>query len=244
MQQECLSNREESALVNENMFYAQSLARKFSRTQNNSVLDAGDYESAAFVGLCEAACRFDTAKGQSFQTYAYFRIRGAVYDLIRRTRVVTKVQDRSYPEWGSRKAKSDGKKKRYLFAEELNGLTYLTSILEQGGIRLHGAIHRGGFGGSGVAISYANTLSPEGELSASEMRSYLQGLIQRLPSRERRIIYRRYFKDQTFDQMKPYFKDVSRSWLSRLHLRALERLREMILEDESHCELREEAYCA
>lgn len=63
--------------------FASKLAREFRRAHFHPALSYEELQSAAFLGLCEAACRFDSARGLSFETFAYLRIRGAMFDYLR-----------------------------------------------------------------------------------------------------------------------------------------------------------------
>lgn len=47
-------------------------------------IDLDNLEAAGTLGLVEAANRFDSERGVSFKTFAYTRIRGAIYDELRR----------------------------------------------------------------------------------------------------------------------------------------------------------------
>ena len=47
-------------------------------------VELGDLIQAGTLGLIEAVDRFDAARGVSFETYASIRIRGAIYDELRR----------------------------------------------------------------------------------------------------------------------------------------------------------------
>ena len=49
-----------------------------------SGVDLDNLEAAGTLGLVEAASRFDPERGIHFKTYAYTRIRGAIYDELRR----------------------------------------------------------------------------------------------------------------------------------------------------------------
>jgi RNA polymerase sigma factor for flagellar operon FliA len=49
-----------------------------------SGIDIDNLEAAGTLGLVEAATRFDADRGINFKTYAYTRIRGAIYDELRR----------------------------------------------------------------------------------------------------------------------------------------------------------------
>src|SRR5688500_9672603 len=47
-------------------------------------VDAENLGSAGVLGLVEAATKFDPSRGVKFETFATYRIRGAVYDELRR----------------------------------------------------------------------------------------------------------------------------------------------------------------
>src|SRR5437660_736378 len=47
-------------------------------------VDLDNLEAAGTLGLVEAANRFEPDRGVSFKTFAYTRIRGAIYDELRR----------------------------------------------------------------------------------------------------------------------------------------------------------------
>lgn len=68
-----------TSLVNENMEYAQILAKRQKRKTPQHVC-YDDLESAAYFGLVHAADRF---KGGSFKDFAYPRIQGAMKDWLR-----------------------------------------------------------------------------------------------------------------------------------------------------------------
>jgi len=48
-----------------------------------AALEYDDLLSQAVVGLIDAVDRFDPTRGIKFETYAYYRIRGAVMDMLR-----------------------------------------------------------------------------------------------------------------------------------------------------------------
>jgi RNA polymerase sigma factor (sigma-70 family) len=61
---------------------ADETARRVRRY--DMLLDRGDIEGYAMLGLCEAARRFDHRRGEAFVAFAARRIRGAVLDQLRR----------------------------------------------------------------------------------------------------------------------------------------------------------------
>lgn len=64
--------------------YAHALAYEIAKTLPSQI-DRNDLLAAADLGLVEAARAYDDSKGVQFQTFSYYRIRGAVYDCLRQT---------------------------------------------------------------------------------------------------------------------------------------------------------------
>lgn len=76
-------------LIRGHMDMARRLARKIARRVPRH-LSRDDLESAALLGLTEAASRFDPRRGEPFVAYAAKRVRGAVLDELRRGDVLTR----------------------------------------------------------------------------------------------------------------------------------------------------------
>jgi len=74
--------RMRSALVTENLHMAKRIAAMLARRLPPGLGD--DVQSAALLGLVEAARRFHPGRGDSFQAFAAKRVRGAVLDELRR----------------------------------------------------------------------------------------------------------------------------------------------------------------
>jgi RNA polymerase sigma factor for flagellar operon FliA len=78
-----------NALIAEHVPMARRLARKIARRVPRS-FGREDLESAALLGLTEAAQRFDAGRGEPFVAFAAKRVRGAVLDELRRRDVLTR----------------------------------------------------------------------------------------------------------------------------------------------------------
>jgi RNA polymerase sigma factor FliA len=74
--------RMRSALVTENIHMAKRIAAMLARRLPPGLAD--DVQSAALLGLVEAARRFHPGRGDSFPAFAAKRVRGAVLDELRR----------------------------------------------------------------------------------------------------------------------------------------------------------------
>jgi len=69
-------------LIEENLLLAKKIAFDKKKSLPNFV-DLDDLQSAAYLGLVEAANRFDETRGIAFSTFAYPRIFGSVLDFLR-----------------------------------------------------------------------------------------------------------------------------------------------------------------
>jgi RNA polymerase sigma factor for flagellar operon FliA len=74
--------RMRSALVTENIHMAKRIASMLARRLPPGLAD--DVQSAALLGLVEAARRFHPGRGDSFPAFAAKRVRGAILDELRR----------------------------------------------------------------------------------------------------------------------------------------------------------------
>ena len=66
-------------LIEESLGLVRSLASQIHRKGPPNV-DLEDMIAYGQIGLAEAAHDFDPSRGNQFSTYAYYRIRGAIYD--------------------------------------------------------------------------------------------------------------------------------------------------------------------
>lgn len=77
------------ALIRAHVDMAVSMARRMARRLPASV-SSEDIESAALLGLTEAACRYDGSRSEPFMGFATKRIRGAILDHLRRNDLLTR----------------------------------------------------------------------------------------------------------------------------------------------------------
>ncbi len=72
-----------SAMIEENLYLVDILVARMT-TQVPSFMNKDDMRSAGMEGLFDAANRFDPEKNIQFKTFAEHRIRGAIYDEMRK----------------------------------------------------------------------------------------------------------------------------------------------------------------
>ncbi|MBI4212519.1 MAG: sigma-70 family RNA polymerase sigma factor, partial [Deltaproteobacteria bacterium] len=76
--------RRRDQIVEQYMPYATSIASRVCQSLSSSV-DYDEVVCNARLGLLEAAKRFDVQQEVDFRTFAYYRIKGAIYDGLRRS---------------------------------------------------------------------------------------------------------------------------------------------------------------
>lgn len=70
-------------LILEHLTYANCLAKRYKKHSSCSL---DELISAAYMGLVEAASKFDISKNVKFTTYAYWKIHSSILDYIRETK--------------------------------------------------------------------------------------------------------------------------------------------------------------
>src|ERR1700758_114335 len=73
---------EKNQLVEQHLGLVQAIARKVKKTLGARI-DLDDLVAYGAKGLVEAAERYDARPGVAFTTFAYYRIRGAMFDGLR-----------------------------------------------------------------------------------------------------------------------------------------------------------------
>src|SRR5690606_2162255 len=113
----------------------------------------------------------------------------------------------------------------FTFARTPEELASIVEVVEETNIRVHLQ------GEYKPEISYADDKNPEEIISVRSSKAYTQSLIAKLSDREQQIIFKRYFEGKTFEEISADFNGLSKSWVSRIHQGALDKLRTMLLQD-------------
>jgi RNA polymerase sigma factor for flagellar operon FliA len=189
----------------------------------------------ANAGLAEAASRYDPTKGASFNTFAWYRVHGAIIDGIRRN---TNLPRRVWAKLVALRAASD--------------------YLEQRGERDVGATKSGAAPASGAdalaaikeAMSAIRTMyvtsletlqekgfDPSGEppqlaegIDVQRLGARIRDAIEKLPEKERALVKAHYWEGKNLLEAGEAL-GISKSWASRLHAQAVDRLRKVIDDD-------------
>jgi RNA polymerase sigma factor FliA len=200
------------------------VAQKVARSLGSRV-DRDDLLSFGREGLLDAARRFDPSRGVPFGAYATMRVRGAMFDGVRRLsavprRVYQKLRALEAADVVSEGAMEDVLGNRVPGAGPSEAeaalhahLTAMATAMAVGWLaEPEGLPERG-----------EAPPSPEETLMKHELLSLVGSAIAQLPDGERELVQRHYFGGERFDQIAADL-GLSKSWASRLHTRAMKRL--------------------
>lgn len=190
------------------------------------LVDFDDLVSYGQVGLFEAAKNFDSSRGVKFSTFAYFRIRGAIYDglaLMAWFRRSTRRRQLSYEQHTNEllEEEVDDAGGPHSLSDEARWLRDITASLGLCHVICDGS---GQYLQQAVASSED---SPNGASSRHELRDRLQHLIDGLPGQEGRLIRAAYYEGLSLTEAAREI-GVSKSWASRMHSRTLKRLANLL----------------
>lgn len=163
-----------------------------------------DLVAFGFGGLLEAEERFDPSRGVRFQTYAYHRVRGAMLDGVRK---MAELPRRAHAR---RQTESE------------RAPTAAPTSLDKAFARIRASLTdpsplQGNFGRE----------NPESALLRAEGVGRLLSALSSLTPRERAVVRAHYFEGRPLGEVAREL-GVSKSWASRIHTRALRRLRAAI----------------
>lgn len=210
--------------------YVRSLASQV-RKQFNASLELDELVAYGQIGLLEAAERFDPKVGANFLTFAHYRIKGAIFDGLRKMGVLRGSDARS--------AHTTERANAYLgnLSDRASGGGNQMGSLDDDVRELSNAV-------TGLAMVFATSLEgTEGlqvsdesmpadqRLELEQLRRRVRAAIGKLPDKERKLLEGYYFQGKTLEEAGAEIGQ-SKSWASRLHARAVEKLKEILGEEE------------
>lgn len=210
--------------------YVRSIAGKIKKTLSKDI-EFDDLVSYGMLGLFEAADRFDAKYGANFMTFAYYRIRGAIYDGLRGMGWVSRTEYQ-----------------RYRFEQHAN--QFLNTVHDQqmgvpSGVKKTDDDEVGELANvvEGLVTIYVTALdamegfqikddrgpSIEESMEMAEARQLVAEAVQKLPEQERTLLELYYYKELSLEEVGKHL-GLSKSWTSRLHTRAVSKLSRLLKE--------------
>jgi RNA polymerase sigma factor FliA len=203
------------------------IARQTLRTMG-SVVELDELQSFGREGLLDAARRFDSERGVPFRAYANFRVRGAIIDGIRS---MAQLPRRAYQRLNGLSAAlrvSEGAADDAFASPAAPNRAQADAALGEHLAAMAAAITVGliapaAVGEEGEQVQVSTADNPEDAVSRAQLIALIQEAIGELPDEEAQLVRRHYLEGERFDQV-ALSLGLSKSWASRLHTRAMQRL--------------------
>jgi RNA polymerase sigma factor for flagellar operon FliA len=208
-------------LFRENKALLETVARRMARRFGGAV-ELDDLRSLGGPALLQAAQTFDPSRAK-FTTYASHKIRWAMLDGVRRethgrsaaARALALLASERYAE-GT--ADRDDPSEPPQPEESYQGR--LRELLDGHATAL----------AAGLSAAHAKAEltpdpieTPEDRVLRADLLASVRRAVAELPDRERQLVERHYFGDEPFDAIAADL-GISKSWASRLHAQAIDRL--------------------
>ena len=176
-------------------------------------------------GLLQSWRRYDPTRGAAFQTYAYYRVRGAIIDGARtmgmrgprRRKLQTESISNELQLEACQQPPQEGLKG---LSERLDAMVTQTAtifLLVEGKEEL-------------IEQTASPDASPEEEVERQNMRKWVRDKLARLDERSRIILERYFYDDWKLDDIAESY-GYSRSWASRARSAALRKLGRALQEE-------------
>ena len=216
-------------LIEDHLPYARKIARGISQGLPPCV-EFDDLEGLARLGLVEAAERWDPSGGASFTSFAWYRIRGAIFDgmsrmtgippTVRRRLARSRLEDEQV-EVGTRAAASVSS--TAALAEIFVSTIQNVALVKVASLVSAASLEDGG--------EPAHDITPDDEAAQSELIVLLRRSMADLAPEDSALIRLLYFEGLTCTEVARR-RGVNKSTVSRAHNRILKQLRlEMVDEN-------------
>ena len=211
------------ALIEQYQDYVESVAKRLIHTMRLPADQLEEFISAGYLGLVEAASRYEPKSGATFKQFAYLRIQGAIIDSIRES---SDISGDGYRYAQALRAaidiREDGLPSYRVSTTPEESLAHILEYAAKSAFAFRLSV-------SDVETELSvrePTSDPEQELMEREHSKTLKKIIRKLPRKERIIIEEYYLKGRSFSEIAESHRGLSKSWISRLHNRALSLLKD------------------
>ena len=222
-----------SLLIKNNLTMVEKVVERMI-PQVPSFMARDDIMSAALVGLINAAERFDESKGVLFRTFAEHRIRGAIFDEVRKLDWFSRSLREKHTRLSQTINNLEKRYGRYPEEEEIAAVMHLdidayhellSQVCHLGCVSLHETLDNSEDGRSFLEnLSDPNDKTPMAKIEANELTKKIAGYLEKLTEKERLVISLYYYEELNQKEIATVL-GVSEGRVSQLHSQALIKLK-------------------
>lgn len=201
------------------------LAKKISQSLPFST-DIEDLVAYGQLGLIEASERFDPSRGNNFSTFAHYRIRGAIYDGLREMGVITRSRVHRFAAHANDiltvEVDDASIEPGAKVEDEIQSMESLIDAL----IPIYFL---------SIDDEESKEIQDETAFSAADIETRdligkVKATIDELEPEESELLKKLYFKNTLMKDLATQM-GVTKSWVSRLHARAISHLQEALIKN-------------
>jgi len=214
---------------NQHLMLVDIVARQVKKG-SDAQTEFSELQNFARAGLLDAARRYDPARGVPFGAYARLRMRGAVIDGLRSLASLPRRVHERLRGLDAAHRYSEGLEEDVLCAPRSPGTSSAEAeqalsdhLAGMATAMAMGLVAKTVLQGDGEHEAVAISPDPEALVAQAELAARLQTAIAELTEQEATLLRRHYIEGERFDHVAADL-GLSKSWGSRLHTRALQRL--------------------
>jgi len=220
------ADRDSQKLIERHQDLVRSIASGIGR-KVPQYIDVEDLIGYGQIGLAQAARDFDPKRGAVFSTYAYYRIRGAIYDGLSKLCWTSRAR---YNRLRHGAGRTDGSSVDGASSDVGSVRDGLGDNVDADGNKSRGlavvffaAMSQGGSEDGAALLEDLSTPSPLERVANDELVQKVQKLLETLPRQAADLIHARYFDGLTLQEAGKQL-GISKSWACRLHAKTLQQL--------------------
>ncbi|HEY7120126.1 MAG TPA: sigma-70 family RNA polymerase sigma factor [Tepidisphaeraceae bacterium] len=213
-------------LILQHQDYVRSLARGIARKLPRHV-DFEELVSLGQVGLISAARQYEPGRGVAFATFAYYRIRGAIFDGLRQLTGLPPSVRRQVARMGGENevAETTAETSEASDDPEFLAKQFETAVGRLGAVFL---LSRGsGADGDDSELEPTDDRSTADIAEARENAALVMKALERLTTEQRELIRLLYFEQRSMTEVAQSL-NKNKSTISRRHAEAIDALRSML----------------